>query len=80
MKKFLNDANFYVSKDFNMADHETETKTSKMSWFPQFGDIHFQFKYSTNTGSDKIKKQTQQMNTSFRPYDGMSNKKFPNFF
>ena len=47
-----------------MADYETETKTSKMSWFPQFGDIHFQFKYSTNTGSDKIKKQTQQIFTA----------------
>lgn len=53
-------------------------KNVLVSW--GFGDIHFQFKYSTNTGSDKIKKQTQQMNTSFHPYDGMSNKKFPNFF
>ena len=56
---------------FNMADYETETKTSKMSCFPQFGDIHFRFEYSNNTGSDKIKKQTQQTNTFFHPYDGI---------
>ena len=61
-----------------MADYETETKTSKMSYFLQFGDIHFQFEYSNNKGSDKTKKQTQQMDTFFHSYDGMSNKKFPN--